>query len=77
MIKQQILEEIQNSKYFSILADETADLSKQEQFAMCLKYVHNFKIHLQFVEFVVVESKTGESLSGVILSKLQSWGLDL
>jgi hypothetical protein len=72
-----ILEEVQQSKYFSVLGDETADISNQEQFALCLNYVHDYKLYTKFVEFVSVESTTGKNLSEVIISKLQSWGLSM
>ena len=41
LIQRQIIEEIQAAKYFSILGDETADISNQEQFAFCKRYVYN------------------------------------
>jgi hypothetical protein len=48
LIQNQIIEEIQQAKYFSILGDETADISNQEQFALCIRYVFNLVIHTQF-----------------------------
>ena len=75
LIQKQIIDEILESKYFSILGDETADISNKEQFALCIRYVHNSSIYTQFMEFVSVQSTTGLNLSQIIVEKLQSWNL--
>ncbi len=67
LIQNQIIEEIQQAKYFSILGDETADISNQEHFALCIRYVFNLVKHTQFLEFVSVYSTTGLYLSDMII----------
>jgi hypothetical protein len=77
LIQNQIIEEIQQAKYFSILGDETADISNQEQFALCIRYVFNSVIHPQFLGLVSVYSTTGFYLSDMIIEKLKTWNLDI
>ena len=54
--------------FFSVLADETTDISGQEQMAIAIRYVFNMKIYEQFIGFVKVESTTGFEPSETILS---------
>ncbi|CAI6359458.1 unnamed protein product [Macrosiphum euphorbiae] len=67
------------SKCFTILADETSDISSIEQFALCIRYfeltdVNNFKIVEHFLKFVPVESTSGQNLADVLLTTLNSCG---
>ena len=39
MIRGSINDEVQQAGYFSLMADETKDLSKQEQLAIVLRYL--------------------------------------
>ena len=39
IIRKKIVSAVQDAAYFSILADETKDLSKQEQMAIVIRYV--------------------------------------
>ena len=50
VILSEITKEVSNSKYYSIIADETKDLSKKEQISIVLRYLHN-KIHEEFIGF--------------------------
>ena len=70
------------SKCFTILADETSDISSIEQFALCIRYiestdVNNFKIVENFLKFVPVESTSGQNLADVLLTTLNSCGINI
>lgn len=60
---------VNESKYFSILADETTDIATKEQLAICVRYVSDDNmIHEEFLQFFEIESLTGESLANSILN---------
>ncbi|XP_045898642.1 zinc finger MYM-type protein 1-like, partial [Micropterus dolomieu] len=74
-ILEKILEEIKTSKYFSIILDCTPDLSHKEQLSVIVRIVSleeelpQIKEH--FMGFLVAEESTGESLSALILKRLE------
>ncbi|XP_068243694.1 zinc finger MYM-type protein 1-like [Palaemon carinicauda] len=49
-VRRVILEEIHKSKIFSILIDETSDVSHTEQVSFVVRYVHDFKIKERFIQ---------------------------
>ncbi|XP_008180508.1 52 kDa repressor of the inhibitor of the protein kinase-like [Acyrthosiphon pisum] len=63
---------------FSILADETADISCKEQFSLCVRYLetNTLKLREDFLKFVPVTSLTGESLAQTLLDNLINLGID-
>lgn len=68
------MDEIKTMKYFSIILDCTPDLSHKEQLSVIVRTVSlgdlpQFKEH--FLGFLVAEETTGESLSSVILNRLE------
>ena len=54
IIHKKVASAVQSATYFSILADETKDLSKQEQLNIVLRYVdvHSCIIHESFLSYV-------------------------
>lgn len=62
-----LVEKINKSKFFSVLADETADISGTEQFALCVRYVgkdkDDFVICEEFLRFVSVYDLRGFTLA--------------
>ncbi|KAL4090749.1 hypothetical protein QTP88_025526 [Uroleucon formosanum] len=92
VIKSQIVKNVQNSGYYSIMFDETSDISCVEQLSLTLRYVINNEIHEDFVCFVDAyrsirtndvlasgETKlTGVALGHIVLDILtKDLGLDL
>lgn len=43
-VKAFIKEKIHAAKYFTVMADETKDISKREQLSIGFRYLHDFKI---------------------------------
>jgi len=43
---------------FSLLVDETTDLSKQEQMTVCLRYVSAEKLGKDFIDYISVNDMT-------------------
>ena len=47
-----IVQRVRNSRYFSILFDETTDLSHTSQLSLTVRYVHEGAVYEDFLEFV-------------------------
>jgi len=73
IIKKKIVDNINNSKYFAVLADETTDISNVEQMSLCLRYIDliNNVIREDFLEFIPVYDMTGRGLALTIITRLK------
>lgn len=66
-ILQSIISDVQDSKYFSIMVDETQDLARHEQVAKCVRYVSkSFTTHEVFLGFYRTDKTDGETLTDLI-----------
>lgn len=65
------------ARYYSILVDETKDISKREQLSIILMYVdiETGMIYERFLTYVEVKLLNAESLSAYILDTLSKFGL--
>ena len=78
-IVDKIVEEINTSGLFSVLADEVADVSNKEQMALVLRYVDRTgNIMERFIKFVHLnQGTTGRVIADTIKDELRSLGLNL
>ncbi|GBN34922.1 Zinc finger MYM-type protein 1 [Araneus ventricosus] len=80
-IREQIMEEVKEAKYYAVMFDCTPDVSHLEQMSQVLRYVRvveNFpEITERFIDFFTVSDKTGIALSEEILKKIEQEGLDI
>ena len=74
-ICKEVLSEVKQAKYYSVIADEVCDISNKEQFSICLRYVHDKAVKEMFLDFVEVERITGHVLATALLRCLSDWGL--
>ena len=79
-----ILRDIKNAMYFSVILDCTPDISHTEQMSLTIRYVSDgvnveksVAVHEHFIEFIAVESTTGEDLCDVLVNELQRLGLNV
>ncbi|CAF3377696.1 unnamed protein product, partial [Rotaria sp. Silwood2] len=75
-IREHIINEIKHAKFFTVIGDETTDVSNIEQFTFCLRYVFEDKVQEKFISFLPAEDRTGEGLARLILEELTNLGLD-
>lgn len=73
---------VNNAGYFSIMADETADISTVEQLSICLRYFDKEKkivieIFLQFVPITNCNDISGKGIAEKNLQKLVEWKVDI
>ena len=78
MVCNEISLAVQNAGVFSILADESKDISKQEQMVTVLRYVDKTMctMYERFLTFVKAESLNAEGLSDYIIRILREYDLD-
>lgn len=81
IIKKNIVQSITESGMFSILADETTDVSRIEQMTLCIRYIDLNKngehvVKEDFLGFVPVKILTGKGLSVLILETLRDLGIN-
>ncbi|XP_025416778.1 zinc finger MYM-type protein 1-like [Sipha flava] len=76
IILKKIVNKINEAKCFSILVDETSDISGIEQFSLCARYFYNGQINEDFLLFVPVTDVTGKGLASTLLTLLDLIGID-
>ena len=77
MIRDRISAEVRLSGFFSLMADETKDVSKQEQLSIVVRYVDREGIiNERFLTFVQATSLNAESLSTYIIQALEEHKID-
>ena len=74
-IRSDILREVEQAKFFTVIADETTDVSNREQLSIALRYVLKGTVKEVFVDFVEVERITGQVLADAIVQSLATLGL--
>lgn len=72
LILKNIVCDVNNAKGFSVLADETIDISNDDQLTICVRYVHleQKKVREDFLQFVKVKDLSGKALAQTILENL-------
>lgn len=76
MIRKAISSEVMEAEHFALMVDETKDVSKQEQLSIVVRYMHQEKIHEEFLDFTAAEGLDADSLLNKILETLASCGID-
>ena len=72
VIMEQIVEEIKESKFFSIMADEAQDCANKEQMSLVIRYVEQSEIREAFIRFILCNS----GLTGLALSEKKKKAID-
>uniref|UniRef100_A0A8C6SRB2 Zinc finger MYM-type protein 1-like n=1 Tax=Neogobius melanostomus TaxID=47308 RepID=A0A8C6SRB2_9GOBI len=70
------ISEVAQSEAFSILVDETKDLSKKEQMSFVIRYYYNGSVCESFLAFEAAQRLDAAALSQKIIQILQKHGLD-
>lgn len=79
LIVRNLVKELNASSCFSILANETSDMSGLEQLSLCVRHVdrENFIVKENFLQFVPLYDVTGKGIAMVISDKLRSLNIDI
>lgn len=73
-----LVKKVNNAKCFTVLADETTDISGIEQLSLCVRYIDESseKIREDFLQFVPVFDVSGKGLANTILEAMNNVGLN-
>ena len=70
-----MLSEMFSQQWFSLLADETRDISNREQLVMCIRWVsESYKINEDLVGLIQVNDTTAETIHKCLDTSLVSLG---
>ena len=72
-----IIAEVKNARYYTIIADETKDVSKSEQLTIVLRYVYGGSVYEHFLGFVEAKSLNASALTQYILDQLSNLELSI
>jgi cobalamin-dependent methionine synthase I len=81
-IRTSIVESCNNSKFFTLIADETTDTYTREQVSVCLRYLerdpisNKISIKEDFLDFMMATSTTGEHLAELLIETLNNAGIN-
>lgn len=76
IVHNSIISEVTQSESFSIMVDETKDISKKEQMYFVIRYYYNGSIVESFLDFEAAEHLDAGSLAQKITQLMQKYGLD-
>ena len=79
VLREQLINSINNSHRFSILADETADISGVEQLSLGARFgdTETMQVREEFLGCTPLEEMDAKSISNRILQKCSDFALDL
>lgn len=79
VILKQIISKFIAAKCFTVLADETTNISRIEQFSLCVRYFEfsSMKMREDFLMFVSVTDVTCMGLANTLLNTLDKLGINL
>ena len=69
-IRDMILRNIIQAKFFSVVADEVVDISNVEQLSICLRLILEDGVHDMFIDFVQLDRITGSAIAEAIVQRL-------
>ena len=77
-IQRMIVKDIQSSEFFSIMADETADVSNAEQLATWFRWVmEDFEVNKEFIGLHALPSMDAGTIFNVLKDILLRCNLDI
>ncbi|XP_066982800.1 zinc finger MYM-type protein 1-like [Macrobrachium rosenbergii] len=71
MIKTEIVNEAKEAKFFSIIVDETKDVSKTEQLSLIIRYCYKENLYESFLDFKAAFQLDANALTHEILNVLK------
>jgi len=78
LILERLVDYINRSSFFTVLADETTDISCQEQLSLCARFVgDDFSVEEHFLKFVPLTDLSGKELASTVLKNLSQIGIDV
>jgi hypothetical protein len=80
-VKKEIISDIKQAKYFSVLFDSTPDISHIDQMTEIIRYVKiqddTVEVKEVFIDFLEMKNKKAEGIADLIMKKVADDGLEL
>lgn len=76
-IRSLITDEVHAARYFTLIADETKDVSKVEQLSVVLRYVYKSKTYERFISYSKCDELNAEALFTYIIKALTEMDVDI
>ncbi|GFQ85842.1 repressor of the inhibitor of the protein kinase [Trichonephila clavata] len=82
IVTEKVIDRISNAECFSLLGDETMDVSGTEQLSLCIRYVDIPDLQApvlreDFVGFIPINDQSSKNLANVILQRCYELNLDM
>ena len=77
VLESNILASFKGSPYFLVMADESTDVSSQEELSVCARWVQNGKPVEHFLGIVQAKETTAEAITHYLCSFLEARNIDL
>ena len=77
IVTEDIATEIKEANNFTLIVDETKDVSKREQISLVIRYVKGGKVHERFTGYLRAEKLDANALTVYVLEGLGRMGLDI
>ncbi|GFQ71587.1 DUF4371 domain-containing protein [Trichonephila clavata] len=82
IVTEKVIDRISNAECFSLLGDETMDVSGTEQLSLCIRYfdipdLQAPVLREDFVGFIPITDQSSENLANVILQRCDELNLDM
>ncbi|CAG2239536.1 unnamed protein product [Mytilus edulis] len=78
-IRERIVQKCKALGFYSIMADETTDVSVTEQLSLYIRYFDNdtYEVREHFLGFIEPKEVDAEHIANAIVNNLDKWGLPL
>ena len=76
-VRTMIKAELQSAQLYTVIADETKDVSKSEQLSLVLRYLYNGSTHERFISFTKCNELNSEAVFSYIMAGLREMDVDV
>jgi hypothetical protein len=72
-----IKEELHSAQFYTLMADETKDVSKSEQLSLVLRYIYNGSTYERIISFTKCDELNSEAIFSYIMAGLREMDVDI
>lgn len=72
-VNDMIKHEVHSAQYYTLMADETKDISRSEQLSLVLRYLYNGHTYERFISFTNVRSLHQKLFSPILWKVFKTW----
>ena len=77
VVEDELLNELRQANFFSCLADESTDITINQQLSLYVRYTSQGKVNVRFLKLLFLQSTTADAIASSIVGFLQSVNVDL